>query len=390
MAQRKNAKGSGTIRKKTVTRNGKEYAYWEARVTTGRDPGTGKQIQRSFTGKTQREVREKMQAAAVAVNQGTYTAPQKMTVGQWLDVWASDYLGAVKPATAASYKSQIKNHIKPALGAVQLSALHAHTVQRCVNGLEGYAPATVRQAYKVLHNALEKAVELDYIPRNPAAKCTLPRMEQKEIKPFDDEQTAALLQTVKGGRLEYIVRVALFTGLRMSELLGLTWDAVDFDKGMIAINKQLARPEHRKAGLFISPKSGKARTITPAASVFAALKAQRRRQIENQLRAGSMWDNAHNMIFTNETGGPLCQHSVTDWFSAAAASAGLEGARFHDCRHTYAVNAIRAGDNIKAIQSNLGHATAAFTLDRYAHFTEQLQRDSAARMEDFIKDVLNL
>jgi integrase len=390
MAQRKNAKGSGTIRKKTVTRNGKEYAYWEARVTTGRDPGTGKQIQRSFTGKTQREVREKMQAAAVAVNQGTYTAPQKMTVGQWLDVWASDYLGAVKPATAASYKSQIKNHIKPALGAVQLSALHAHTVQRCVNGLEGYAPATVRQAYKVLHNALEKAVELDYIPRNPAAKCTLPRMEQKEIKPFDDEQTAALLQTVKGGRLEYIVRVALFTGLRMSELLGLTWDAVDFDKGMIAINKQLARPEHRKAGLFISPKSGKARTITPAASVFAALKAQRRRQIENQLRAGTLWDNAHNLIFTNETGGPLCQHSVTDWFSAAAASAGLEGARFHDCRHTYAVNAIRAGDNIKAIQSNLGHATAAFTLDRYAHFTEQLQRDSAARMEDFIKDVLNL
>ena len=182
MAQRKNAKGSGTIRKKTVTRNGKEYAYWEARVTTGRDPGTGKQIQRSFTGKTQREVREKMQAAAVAVNQGTYTAPQKMTVGQWLDVWASDYLGAVKPATAASYKSQIKNHIKPALGAVQLSALHAHTVQRCVNGLEGYAPATVRQAYKVLHNALEKAVELDYIPRNPAAKCTLPRMEQKDRK----------------------------------------------------------------------------------------------------------------------------------------------------------------------------------------------------------------
>ena len=390
MAQRKNAKGSGTIRKKTVTRNGKEYAYWEARVTTGRDPGTGKQIQRSFTGKTQREVREKMQAAAVAVNQGTHTAPQKMTVGQWLDEWATDYLGAVKPATAASYKSQIKNHIKPALGAVQLSALHAHTVQRCVNGLEGYAPATVRQAYKVLHNALEKAVELDYIPRNPAAKCTLPRMEQKEIKPFDDEQTAALLQTVKGGRLEYIVRVALFTGLRMSELLGLTWDAVDFDKGMIAINKQLARPEHRKAGLFISPKSGKARTITPAASVFAALKAQRRRQIENQLRAGTLWDNAHNLIFTNETGGPLCQHSVTDWFSAAAASAGLEGARFHDCRHTYAVNAIRAGDNIKAIQSNLGHATAAFTLDRYAHFTEQLQRDSAARMEDFIKDVLNL
>ena len=275
---RKNAKGAGTIRKKTVTRGGKEYTYWEARVTTGRDPGTGKQLQRSFTGKTQKEVREKMQAAAVEINQGTYTAPQRMTVGQWLDVWAADYLGGVKPATMSSYKSQIKNHLKPALGAVRLSELHAHTVQRCINGLEGYTPATIRQAYKVLHNALEKAVELDYIPRNPADKCTLPRMEQKEIKPFDDEQTAALLQAVKGGRLEYIVSVALFTGLRMSELLGLTWDAVDFDKGTVTISKQLARPEHRKAGLFISPKSGKARTITPAASVFTVLKAQRRRQ----------------------------------------------------------------------------------------------------------------
>lgn len=81
MAQ-KNAKGSGTIRKKTVTRSGKEYTYWESRLTVGRDPGTGKQIQRSFTGKTQKEVREKMQAAAVAVNEGSYTAPSKMTVGQ--------------------------------------------------------------------------------------------------------------------------------------------------------------------------------------------------------------------------------------------------------------------------------------------------------------------
>ena len=100
---RKNAKGAGTIRKKTVTRNGKEYTYWEARVTAGRDPGTGKQIQRSFTGKTQKEVRKKMQAAAVEINQGTYTAPSKMTVGQWLDIWQRDYLGAVKLSTADGY-----------------------------------------------------------------------------------------------------------------------------------------------------------------------------------------------------------------------------------------------------------------------------------------------
>lgn len=91
------AQGAGTIRKKTVVRKGREYTYWEARITTGRDPGTGRQVQRSFTGKTQKEVREKMQAAAVAVNTGSYVTPQKMTVGQWMDTWAADYLGAAKP-----------------------------------------------------------------------------------------------------------------------------------------------------------------------------------------------------------------------------------------------------------------------------------------------------
>ncbi len=101
---RKNAKGGGTIRKKVVTRNGKEYVYWEARLTTGRDPGTGRQIQRSFTGKTQAEVRRKLQEAAVAVDQGTYTAPSRLTVGQWLDIWQRDYLGGVKPSTALNYE----------------------------------------------------------------------------------------------------------------------------------------------------------------------------------------------------------------------------------------------------------------------------------------------
>lgn len=386
---KKNAKGGGTIRKKTVTRSGKEYTYWEARVTVGRDPGTGKQLQRSFTGKTQKEVREKMQAAVVEVNQGTYTAPTRLTVGQWLDIWQADYLGGVKPATVTVYTGNIRNHIKPALGAVRLVELHPHAVQGFINGLE-LSPASVRLAYKVLHMALEKAVELGYIAQNPAARCQLPRMEQKEIHPLDDGQVAALLAAAKGGKLEHLITVALFTGLRLSELLGLTWDCVDFQRGAINVNKQLARSEHREAGLFISPKSGKGRMITVAPTAIHALKAQKRHQAEMQLRAGVMWNNVPGLVFTDELGGPLCQHGTDAAFRAVVKAAGLSGIRFHDCRHTYAVNAIRAGDDIKTIQGNLGHATAAFTLDRYGHFTERMKQDSAARMESFIKGVLNL
>ena len=385
----RSAQGSGTIRKKTVTRSGKEYTYWEGRITVGRDPGTGKQIQRSITGKTQREVREKLAQAVAEVDKGTYTAPTKLTVGEWLDIWQRDYLGGVKPSTATTYEVYIRRHIKPALGAVRLDQLHPHAVQGFVKGLK-LSPASVRLSYKILHQALKKAIDLGYIARNPAAKCELPRLEQKEVHPLDDQQVATLLQAAKGGKLENLVTVALFTGMRMSELLGLTWDTVDLHQGTINVNKQLARPMHRAQGLFTSPKSGKGRVITAAPTAIRALKAQKRRQAEMQLRAGPMWNNVPGLVFTSELGGPLEQTQVEHRFKALSAVAGLEGMRFHDTRHTYAVNAIRAGDDIKTIQGNLGHATAAFTLDKYGHFTERMKQDSAARMESFIKDVLNL
>ena len=331
---KKNARGGGTIRKKTVTRSGREYTYWESRLTVGRDPGTGKQLQRSFTGKTQKEVREKMQAAAVEVNQGTYTAPQRLTVGQWLYIWAADYLGPLKPCTVRTYRGAVRNHIAPGLGAVRLVELHPHMVQEFVNGLE-LAPGFVRLVFQVLHTALEKAVDLDYIPRNPAARCELPRRDRREMFPLDDGQLTALLDAARGRSLEPLVTVALFTGLRQSELLGLTWNAVDFERGTVTVDKQLSRTEHRAGGLFTSPKSGKARVVMAAPSALAALRHQRARQAEAQLRAGPVWANPHRLVFTTALGGPLDQRNVDYQFKRIAAAAGLEGVRFHDTRHPY-------------------------------------------------------
>lgn len=386
---KKGAKGGGNIRKKTVTRGGKEYIYWEARITTGRDPGTGKQVQRSFTGKTQKEVREKLQAAAVAVNDGTYTDPSRLTVAQWMDLWTRDYLVSVKPNTARAYRCHTKNHIRPGLGAVRLTELHPHTVQNFINSLDGLAPASARMVYRVLHAAMEKAVELDYIPRNPAAKCVLPKMERREIHPLTDEQSAALIRAAAGTRIEHLVTLALFTGFRLSELLGLTWEAVDFDRGTITIDKQLSASFSRGL-MFTTPKSGKPRTVTPAASAFQVLWKQKAKQAEQQLKAGPLWSNPYGLVFPAEDGGPLFQQSVERDFSAIRAAAGLDGIRFHDLRHTFAVNSIRAGDDVKTIQENLGHATTAFTLDVYGHVTEAMKRNSSARMESFIKDVMKL
>lgn len=386
------AQGAGTIRKKTVTRNGKQYTYWEARVTVGRDSGTGKQIQKSFSGKTQKEVREKMQAAAVDVNNNAYVEPSKLTVGQWLDIWLDEYLGSVKPRTAVLYADTVRLYIKPTLGALKLSSLSTHDIQKLCNDLQKrhkpLSPKTIKNLHGVVHKALQQAVELGYIRINPADACKLPRVEKAKIKPLDNNAIVSFLKVVQGHQYECIYLITLFTGMRESEVLGLTWDCVNFKNGTILINKQLqkVRGSNGKC-VFVSPKNNKSRYITPASSVMALLKEQQRNQAEQQSIAGALWNNSLNLVFTNAFGEHIPANTVYLNFKKLIAEAGYPDTRFHDLRHTYAVAALQAGDDIKTVQENLGHHTAAFTLDVYGHVTEKMKLDSAARMEAFIQGV---
>ena len=382
---RKAAAGSGTIRKKTVTRNGKQYVYWEARYTTGYDPGTGRQIQRSVTGKTQKEVSQKLKKATAAIDAGTYTAPSRMTVGAWLDTWTTEYLGGVKPSTVAAYKSTVKNHLKPGLGAIRLDELNAHTIQSLYNRLgDTRSPKTVKNVHGILHKALQQAVINRYIPFNPAEACVLPRAERKELKPLDDALISAFLKAVKGHQFEDLFRVALFTGIREGEILGLCWDVVDLDKGTIHIIRQLQKISGE--WVLVTTKNSKGRTITLAPFVVQILRTVKHQQLENRLRYGDCWEDS-GFVFTNELGQHLNRHTVLKHFKKIMAQIGSPETRFHDLRHSYAVASIRSGDDIKTVQENLGHATAAFTLNVYGHVTDQMKQESAARMEKFIQTV---
>lgn len=383
----KAAAGTGTIRKKTVTRNGKAYTYWEGRYTAGYNPGTGRQIQRSITGKTQKEVAKKLKAATAAIDAGTYQPPSKLLVGEWLDNWTQNYLGGIKPRTVDSYKAIVRNHLKPAFAAVRLEALTPDHIQTFYNGLS-LSPKSVKNVHGVLHKALAQAVKNRYIPFNPAEACVLPKVERAEIKPLDEQQISAFLKAIKGHRLEYLFLVTLFTGMREGEVLGLTWDAVNLDTGKITINKQLQK-ERGGSGEYrlASTKNGKGRTIAAAPFVVATLRKVRAQQLEWKLQSLGCWDNSMNLVFTDELGGHLYAHTVYHRFKEVAASIGLSEARFHDLRHSYAVAAIRSGDDIKTVQGNLGHATASFTLDVYGHVTDQMKQESADRMEQFILSV---
>ncbi len=391
---KKSANGGGSIRKKTVMKNGKEYTFWEGRVTVGIDPLTGRQKQKSVSGKIQKEVAQKLRQLTVDVDNGTYHEPCKMTVGEWLDIWLEQYLGSVKPMTIKNYKEHVKNHLKPALGNITLGALKIGAIQAFYNRLSnpgddapGLSAKTVKCIHGILHKALQQAISVGYLQTNPTEACTLPRIERKEIVPLEESDMGKFLKAIRGHRFEAVYLTTLFTGMRRGAVCGLTWDCVDLARRKIFINKQL-QGIPGKPGEFrlISLKNNKGRTITIAKSLADVLEKYQANQNKAKEQAGELWQET-GFVFTNEIGDHLSPSTVYHQFKKIAASIGLPEARLHDLRHSYAVASLRAGDDIKTVQSNLGHHTAAFTLDVYGHVTEEMKQESANRMDAFIKSV---
>ena len=215
-------------------------------------------------------------------------------------------------------------------------------------------------------------------------------MERKEIKPLDDETMGAFIAAIQGHRYEAVYLTMLFTGMRRGEVCGLTWDCVGLERGTIRINKQLQSvPGQPGEYRLASTKNSKGRTITAATAVVSLLRRHKAQQIEMRLKAGPLWQDS-GYVFSNEVGEHLSPSTVYHGYKRSVASIGIPDARLHDLRHSYAVAAIRAGDDIKTVQENLGHHTAAFTLDVYGHVTDRMKQASADRMEGFIKSVSSL
>jgi len=382
----KRANGEGCIRQR-------KDGTWEARVTTGRDPGTGKLILKSFYAKTQAEVRKKLTASAHNLDEGTYMEPSKMTVGQWLDIWSAEYLGALKPRTYDLYTQHIRVHLKPALGVLKLQALTAPVIQKMYNQKlrTGLSPKTIKNLHGVLHKALSQAVKVEYLRFNPADACELPRCQPREMHPLDNAQVALFLKAIEGHKHQNLLTVTLFTGLREAEVLGLSWDEVNFETGVLSISHQLQRrkPEAGEVTYAFMPlKNDRPRSIKPAASVMTILHWQRQLQLEWRLKAGDAWNNPLDLVFTNELGGHICVNTIYHAFKKIMAGLGLNEVRFHDLRHTYATLSIQNGDDIKTVSTSLGHATTAFTLDVYGHSTDSMKQASADRMEAFIQSII--
>ena len=381
----KRANGEGTIRKR---KDGK----WEARITVGTDPCTGKVVRRSFYGNTQAEVREKLASVINALDMGTYQRPSKITVEQWMGEWLDTFCAnKIKPLTYASYHGIIKKHINPNIGSVKLQSVQGIHIQRLYNAMikNGLSAKTVKNVGAVLHKALDIAMKQGLIHANPCDNAELPKTQKHEISPLTDEEIKAFLKALQNEPMGNAYALCLFAGLREGECLGLSWSQVDFKRKRITISQQLQR-EKKKGGQYYiasTTKNGKSRVIELPDIAVEYLKREQIRQTENRSRAGILWSNPNDLVFTDACGGNYRIFTFYRRFKRIAASIGRSDARPHDLRHTAATVAIANGADVKSVQDMLGHATASFTLNVYAHTSEQMMKETANRIQGYYDSI---
>lgn len=331
---------------------------------------------------------KKLREVTASLDAGTYTEPKRMPLGQWLDIWLDEYTSSIKPGTLKTYTENVRLHIKPALGAIRLCELQPHDCQTFINrlgrprkGKRPLSPKTIKNIHGTLCKALSEAVRIKYMAANPANGTILPKVVREEIHPLEGEQIAQFLQAITGSPSEALFYVALHTGMRISELLGLRWSRVNFQKSTIKVDTQMlvkrGKDTERSLGW---PKNDKTRTFKAPQSVMQMLKRVQLEQKENRLKSGGLWKNTLDLVFTNEQGAGIPHSTVEHRYKKIVLGIGLDR-RFHDLRHTFATESIRCGVDLKTLSEMLGHYSVAFTMDVYGHVTTAMQDDAAARLE---------
>jgi integrase len=260
-----------------------------------------------------------------------------------------------------------------------LAKLTPQQIAACYGDLlaKGLAPRTVQYAHAVLHRALDQAVRWNLIVRNPTDAVDAPRPQRKEIAVLNAEQAQRFLDAAKGDRLHALYVLALMTGMRQGELLGLRWQDVDLGAGSVSVRRTLVRTS--QGWSWAEPKTAKGRrTVALPAIAVEALRQHRIKQLEERLRAGSIWDD-HDLVFPNHTGKPLeRQNVVKRSFRPLLNRAGLPANRL---RHSAATLLLLLGEHPKVVQERLGHSTIGVTMDTYSHVLPDMQRKAADRLD---------
>lgn len=347
----------------------------------------GKRKRKAIYGKTRKEVSEKLKKVLREQQQGVPVVTERLTIARFLDRWLADVAQpTVRPKTYRSYADTVRLHIAPALGRNQLDRLRPQDVAALLAAklASGLSPRSVRNIRTILGLALNHAVRWGLIARNVVTLTEPPKVERHEIVPFTPEEARRFLTVARGNRLYALYAVALTLGLRQGEALGLRWQDIDLDRGLIYVRKQLQRVDG--ALTLVEPKTGRSRrTISLPAEVVDILGEHRRAQEAERAVADSRWRGDENdLAFASTVGTPLEPSNILKRYKAILARAGLPPSRFHDLRHSCASLLLAQGVHPKVVQEILGHSQIGMTLDTYSHLLPNAQREAARSMNDLL------
>ena len=361
-------------------------------ISLGKDTATGKYKYQWETVKgTKKEAEKRLAELLHQIDTGTYMKPAKTTLAEFLQRWLMDYVWPnLAPRTAEGYDSIIRQHLIPGIGAIPLIKLNPEQLQRYYSeklangrcdGQGALGRTTVSHHHTCLHRALSMALKWGLISRNPADAVTPPRPQRPEIQTMNENEVQTFLKTAKETPYHALFYLALFTGMRRSELLALRWRDVNLDMCEVSVTRSLHLL--RDGTITIQqPKTARAhRQVALPPSATLMLKEYKEQQaLEYSMLGVSLKDNG--LVFSHHDGRPLLPNSVSHAWVKIVKRAGLKHFRMHDARHTHASLLLKQNVHPKVVQERLGHATISTTLDLYSHVAPGLQEAAARHFDE--------
>jgi integrase len=374
LVAKRRSKGAGSVFRRADGR-------WSGSVDLGGALGGNRR--KVVYGDSRKVVEERVRRLVNDVADGSPPPSRSPQLGAFLNQWLIAVRPTLRPKTYVSYEGIVRLHLVPELGRVALEKLSIDHVANLVNNKQAdrrLSPTTVRYVLLILRNALGKAVRWGLVGRNVATLVDPPRVGHKDVRVLSPEETKKLLDAARGEPIEGLIVLAVSTGVRLGEALGLQWHDIDLERRQLRISRSLQRVSGQGQVLTETKTLRSRRTIVLPVRTAEALRALRARQGEWQRAAGSAWHKG-NFVFTSSTGNPLDQRNVLRMFKRVLRKAKLPRMRFHDLRHSCASLLLAQHISPRVVMETLGHSRISVTMDTYTHVMPALMRDAADAMD---------
>lgn len=354
---------------------------WTIQVYAGKDPKTGRKRYVSRTVRGSKKDAETALAKLIRAQEtGLDLSAARLTVSTFLDRWLEVWKDRVKPRTHFRYAELIRLHVKPTLGSTSLTKLRPLHMEELYGQLRkrGLAGTTILQVHRILHAAFNQGVKWELLERNPTDAVKAPRKSSQEAAALTAEQIPSLLEVVRGSLLELPTLIALGTGMRLGEVLGLRWRDVDLDSATARVRQTLQITMQ-----FDTPKSHRStRAISLPTFLVGALRTHKKTQNERRLMLGEAWHDL-DLVCNRGDGQPLRPDTISKQFRSASKSAGLD-ITFHGLRHTHASLMLSSGTDIKVTSARLGHSSISITADLYTDVASKAERAATEAFDKYL------